>query len=66
LGGTIYGYTPLDLTYAGPAPYMAAGASQINFQVVGYAPSWAPDNPIILSLPNSAQSPGFQVYVAGQ
>jgi len=40
--------------------------SQINFQVVGYAPSWAPDNPIILSLPNSAQSPGFQIYVAGQ
>jgi len=59
-------YTNFYVTYAGPAPYKAAGVSQINFQVVGYAPSWAPDNPIILSLPNSAQSPGFQIYVAGQ
>jgi uncharacterized protein (TIGR03437 family) len=59
-------YTSFDVTYAGPAPYKVAGASQINFAVVVYAPAWAPDNPIILSLPDSVQSPGFQVYIAGQ
>jgi uncharacterized protein (TIGR03437 family) len=59
-------YTNFEVTYAGPAPYKVAGVSQINFQVVGYAPSWAPDNAIILNLPASVQSPGFQVYVAGE
>jgi len=56
-------YTNFDVTYAGPAPYEVAGVSQINFQVASYAPSWASDNAIILSLPSSVQSPGFQVYV---
>jgi uncharacterized protein (TIGR03437 family) len=59
-------YTSFEVTYAGPAPYKVAGISQINFAVVVYAPGWAADNPIILNLPSSVQSPGFQVYVAGQ
>jgi uncharacterized protein (TIGR03437 family) len=54
-----------DVTYAGPAPYQVAGISQINFRAVAYAPSWAPGTPITVNLP-SAQSPGFQIYVAGQ
>jgi len=59
-------YTNFVVTYSGPAPYKVAGVSQVNFQVVSYAPAWAPDNPIMLNLPNSVQSPGFQIYVAGQ
>jgi uncharacterized protein (TIGR03437 family) len=59
-------YSSFEVTYAGPAPYKVAGASQINFAVVDYAPAWAADNPIILNLLSSVQSPGFQVYVAGQ
>jgi hypothetical protein len=59
-------YTSFEVTYAGPAPYKVAGVSQINFAVFVYAPPWAADNPIILNLPSSVQSPGFQVYVAGQ
>jgi uncharacterized protein (TIGR03437 family) len=55
-------YTSFEVTYAGPAPYKVAGVSQIDFAVV---PSWAADNAILLSL-SSVQSPGFQVYVAGQ
>jgi uncharacterized protein (TIGR03437 family) len=58
-------YTSFDVTYVGPAPFKVAGVSQINFEVASYASSWAPNNPIIINLP-STQSPGFQVYVAGQ
>jgi uncharacterized protein (TIGR03437 family) len=56
----IFGYrvTPFEVTYAGPAPYLVAGASQINFKVVDYA------GQIYVVLP-SGQSPGFLVYVAG-
>jgi uncharacterized protein (TIGR03437 family) len=52
-------YNTFDVTYAGPAPYLVAGASQIDFQVANYTDA------IYVSLP-SAASPGFQVYVAGQ
>lgn len=51
----------LTVTYAGPAPYLVAGVTQVNFQI----PS--PDMALSfsLSLPsNSSQS--FQIYVAGQ
>jgi len=51
-------YTPFEIAYAGPAPYLVAGASQIDFQVVNYAGS------IVVTA--GAQSPGFQIYVAGQ
>jgi hypothetical protein len=51
-----YGYIPYDVTYAGPAPYMVAGASQINFQLVeGF---WGAVN---VYLP-STQSQSFQIY----
>jgi uncharacterized protein (TIGR03437 family) len=52
---------PFAVSYAGPAPYMVAGASQINFQV-GSFPSYGA---IYVTLPSS-QSPGFEVYIAGQ
>jgi uncharacterized protein (TIGR03437 family) len=45
--------TPFLLTYAGPAPYLVAGTSQINFQVVNYAGT------IYVESGN-----GFQIYVA--
>jgi len=57
-------YTPFEMEYAGPAPYLVAGASQINFQVVNYAGS------IVVTVGAGTgagvQSPGFQIYVAGQ
>ena len=57
-------YTPFEMEYAGPAPYLVAGASQINFQVVNYAGS------IVVTIGAGTgagvQSPGFQIYVAGQ
>ena len=49
-GGTTI--TPFVVTYAGPAPYLVAGTSQINFQVVKYAGT------IFVG------SNGFQIYVA--
>jgi len=45
--------TPFAVTYAGPAPYLVAGTSQINFQVVQYAGTIF-----------AASSNGFQIYVA--
>ena len=50
--------TPFDVTYAGPAPYLVAGVSQINFKVVDYAG----DIQVMLPL---TQSPAFQVHLAG-
>jgi len=58
-------YIDFDVTYAGPAPYLIAGASQINFQIVDYAPPGYQTGAISLTL-SSTRSPGFQVYVAGQ
>jgi len=52
---------PFPVSYAGPAPDMVAGASQINFQV-GSFPSYGA---IYVTLPSST-SPGFEVYIAGQ
>jgi hypothetical protein len=49
------------VSYAGPAPDLVAGTSQINFQV-GSFPSYGA---IYVTLPSS-QSPGFEVYIAGQ
>jgi uncharacterized protein (TIGR03437 family) len=61
---------PVPVTYAGPAPYLVAGTSQVNFQVP--PPNTATDfylaassqNPI--NLASSATSQVFGVYVAGQ
>jgi uncharacterized protein (TIGR03437 family) len=44
--------TPFVVTYAGPAPYLVAGTSQINFQVVKYAGTIFVEG-----------SNGFQIYV---
>jgi uncharacterized protein (TIGR03437 family) len=54
-------YTQFAVTYAGPAPFLVAGASQINFQYVGSAGGGA----MVVTVP-TAVSPGFQIYVAGQ
>jgi uncharacterized protein (TIGR03437 family) len=58
-------YISFEVTYAGPAPYLVAGASQINFRIVDYAPAGEQSGAITVALP-STQSPGFQVYVANQ
>jgi uncharacterized protein (TIGR03437 family) len=52
---------PFAVSYAGPAPDLVAGVSQINFQV-GSFPSYGA---IYVILPSS-QSPGFEIYIAGQ
>jgi uncharacterized protein (TIGR03437 family) len=44
--------TPFAVTYAGPAPFLVAGTSQINFQVVKYAGTIFVEG-----------SNGFQIYV---
>lgn len=51
-GGGYTIITPFVVTYAGPAPYLVAGTSQINFQVVKYQGTI------------SAGGNGFQIYVA--
>jgi uncharacterized protein (TIGR03437 family) len=50
-GGGYTIITPFVVTYAGPAPYLVAGTSQINFQVVKYAGTILVGN-------------NFQIYVA--
>jgi uncharacterized protein (TIGR03437 family) len=45
--------TPFVVTYAGPAPYLVAGTSQVNFQVVKYAGTIYAESGY-----------GFQIYVA--
>jgi uncharacterized protein (TIGR03437 family) len=51
-----YGYIPYQVTYAGPAPDLVAGVSQINFQLVtGY---WGA---VSVYLP-STQSQSFEIY----
>jgi uncharacterized protein (TIGR03437 family) len=52
-GGGYMIVTPFVVTYAGPAPYLVAGTSQINFQVVQYAGTIRVEG-----------SNGFQIYVA--
>jgi uncharacterized protein (TIGR03437 family) len=56
------GITAFDVTYAGPAPFLVAGVSQINFKIVQYPTNLGQ---IFLVRP-SGLSRGFQVYLAGQ
>jgi hypothetical protein len=58
------GTEPFVVTYLGPAPYMAAGISQINFEAAQY-PFKSIQDGIVVTGP-STQSPVFQIYVAGQ
>ena len=57
---------PLDVTYAGPAPFEVAGASQINFVVGGNVLYLAVGQPSVGLLIAPYSSNGFQVYVAPQ
>jgi uncharacterized protein (TIGR03437 family) len=61
-GGKQTGTTPFVVTYAGPAPYLIAGESQINFQI-GTTPGVP--GAFSVTLP-STQSPFFQIHVAGE
>jgi uncharacterized protein (TIGR03437 family) len=54
-------YLPFDVQYAGPAPTLVAGVSQINFRIAPYASYGA----IYLHF-GSTSSPGFSIYLAGQ
>jgi uncharacterized protein (TIGR03437 family) len=53
--------TPFDVQYAGPAPTLVAGVSQINFRVVPYISYGA-----IYVYMGSNFSPGFSIHLAGQ
>src|ERR1035438_4406351 len=57
---------PLDVTYAGPAPFEVAGLSQINFVVGGSVLYLAVGQPSVGLLIAPCSSRGFQVYVAPQ
>jgi uncharacterized protein (TIGR03437 family) len=59
-GRSGYEITPLEVTYAGPAPYLVAGVSQINFQL-----AQSPCCLFYVSLPSSSGN-FFSVYVASQ
>jgi uncharacterized protein (TIGR03437 family) len=48
---------PCEVTYAGPAPQLAAGATQINFRV----PPLTGEPTLVLTLPASV-SPQFRIY----
>ncbi len=52
-------WQPFTVQYAGPAPYLVAGASQINFQAANY-----PGAIYVTTIAGYSQ--GFQIYVAGQ
>ncbi|MDP9171579.1 MAG: hypothetical protein M3N54_13250 [Acidobacteriota bacterium] len=52
---------PFEVQYAGPAPTLVGGVSQINFRIAPYASFGA----IYLHL-GSIFSPGFSIHVAGQ
>ena len=60
-------FNPFDVTYAGPAPYLVAGASQINFKIgppanQNYPDTYAGQPNINVFLP-SAGTQAFAVYV---
>lgn len=52
---------PFDVQYAGPAPTLVAGVSQLNFRIAPYASYGA-----IYVHMGSTFSPGFSLYVTGQ
>ncbi len=57
---------PLDVTYAGPAPFEVAGVTQVNFVVGGNVLYLGVGTPIPAMLNAPYYSRGFQVYVAQQ
>jgi uncharacterized protein (TIGR03437 family) len=60
------GGTTLDVTYAGPAPYLIAGESQINFVVVDSCCGFQIFLPSASGTGLGFYSQTFSVYVAGQ
>ena len=52
---------PFEVQYAGPAPTLVAGVSQINFRIAPFASYGA-----IYVHMGSTFSPGFTIHVAGQ
>jgi len=58
VGGILFSYDPLTTEYSGPAPYLVAGASQVNFMVNG-SDAFVLQNPVFTSAE-------FGVYIAGQ
>jgi uncharacterized protein (TIGR03437 family) len=54
-------YVPFEVQYAGPAPTLVAGVSQINFRIAPY-----PSFEAIYLYMGSTISPGFSIHVAGQ
>jgi len=52
---------PFEVQYAGPAPTLVAGVSQINFRIAPYASYGA----IYVHL-GTTFSPGFAIHVEGQ
>ena len=61
VGGIVSSYDPLTTEYSGPAPYLVAGASQVNFTV-------NQNTDFIIQTPASEgnfQSAVFGVYVSG-
>jgi uncharacterized protein (TIGR03437 family) len=52
-------FTSLEVTFAGPAPFLVAGITQINIRAQKYQGS------IYVQLPSTQSNP-FQIYVAGQ
>lgn len=59
--GVVEEDVPFSVQYAGPAPTLVAGVSQINFQVEPF-PSYG----TITVYLGSTQSPGFSIHIAGQ
>ncbi len=60
---------PLTVTYAGPAPYLVSGASQINFQIPPSNGALSAGGQLHLALPATGSqyfSQYFTVYLAGQ
>lgn len=65
-GGGYYS-VPVPVTYAGPAPDLIAGTTQVNFQVPANLSFYlSPGGLNSINLPASTPSQIFQVYVAGQ
>ena len=68
--GSSLGPEPVPVTYAGPAPYLVSGTSQINFRIPANPTGVivvSPTPTFFLTLPSpSLKSQNFSVYVAGQ
>ena len=65
--GSTFASSPVPTAFAGPAAYLVAGASQVNFQVPAALDFYlAPGGLDSLNLPSSTASQVFKVYVAGQ